>query len=412
MKNSTPHTIRLQDGSLCNLHKRIVKQATPLLHFFAQIKDPRNKQGRRHALSLILTILFTALLRGSKDVKDAHLFALHNKKFFIKHFCLLHEIPDPTTISRVLQRVDPHDLIQAYRGFLTMLGISLGDVVSFDGKTIKAATGTETIRHMLSLFSHSSHAVLAQIGVTNKENEIPAFHRLLAQVQTIQDTTGMLFLGDALHTQKETVSAIIQAHADYVFVVKGNQKELFENILFAFQEEKLPSIYTGKILSRIPHQSYTYDQIGKKRAVTTTVTSTNDHDIQSYLQTTCGWEGVQTVGVLKRSGTRTSKDGTRTVIDEKICFISSRLLSAEAVSLHLRNHWCIENNLHWVKDVVFLEDKQTLRLGNAPQIMSFLRSMAISLCNILKLQSISDTIHNLDKNPTIHYQFLRMAAIV
>ena len=99
-------------------------------------------------------------------------------------------------------------------------------------------------------------------------------------------------------------------------------------------------------------------------------------------------------------------------MNETIGFISSKVLSAKEVAKHLRGHWCIENNLHWVKDVVFLEDKQTVRLGNAPQIMSFIRSMCISVFNICHLKSISDTIHNLEKSQYLHSRFLHMAAIV
>jgi predicted transposase YbfD/YdcC len=127
---------------------------------------------------------------------------------------------------------------------------------------------------------------------------------------------------------------------------------------------------------------------------------------------THGFGGIQTIGILKRTGTRISKDGTATVIKETIGFISSRILSAKQVAIRLRGHWCIENNLHWVKDVVFLEDKQTVRLGNAPQIMSFIRSMCISIFNICRLKSISDAIHNLEKNQSLHSRFLQMAAIV
>src|ERR1019366_6431760 len=106
------------------------------------------------------------------------------------------------------------------------------------------------------------------------------------------------------------------------------------------------------------------------------------------------------------------KDGTVHQIDECIGIISSRTLSAKEVAVHLRNHWCIENNLHWTKDVVFSEDRHTLWRGNAPQVMSWLRSMVISLCNVLKLKSISDTIHNLEKSPKLLEQFLRMAAVM
>lgn len=118
------------------------------------------------------------------------------------------------------------------------------------------------------------------------------------------------------------------------------------------------------------------------------------------------------MGILHRTGTRTSKDGSVHQIDETISFIASRSLTAQEAAIHLHHHWCIENNLHWTKDVVFGEDKHTLRKGNAPQVMSFLRSMVISLCNALKLKSISGTIHNLEKSTELHWQFLQMAAVV
>jgi predicted transposase YbfD/YdcC len=124
------------------------------------------------------------------------------------------------------------------------------------------------------------------------------------------------------------------------------------------------------------------------------------------------WDGVKTMGILHRTGTRTGKDGTVHEVDETIGFISSRALSAEEATNHLHKHWCIENNLHWTKDEVFGEDKHTLRAGNAPQVMSWMRSLAISLCNALKLKSVSDTIHNLQKSPALLGRFLQMAAVV
>lgn len=65
-----------------------------------------------------------------------------------------------------------------------------------------------------------------------------------------------------------------------------------------------------------------------------------------------------------------------------------------------------------MKDEVFGEDKHTLRKGNAPQVMSWLRSMVISLCSLLKLRSLSDTMRNLEKSAVLHFQFLRMAAVM
>ena len=413
MKTIPQHTVCLQDGSLCNFNKRIAKQAKPLIAFLAEIPDPRDNQGKRHTLVLILLIVFIAFLRGSKDVKDAHLYALHSRKLFKKLFSMPHGIPDPTTISRVLQEIDPEQIIKAFVSFLKTLNIPLGSVFSFDGKTQKAVVGKEAVRHMLSFFSHATHLALGQTGVNSKENEIPAFRRLLSQLSQSLPVEGLLFLGDALHTQKETVKAILEKRADYLFVVKGNQKELFEAISLAFSEEDaMKNIYNTQNKSSFVKNSFTSTEQRRKRFVTTDVILTHDKQLRSYIKQTYGWEGIQTVGMLKRTGTRISKDGTVTQINETVCFISSRVLTAQQATIHLRNHWCIENNLHWTKDVVFLEDKQTVRLGNAPQVMSFMRSMCISIFNLCKFKSISDAIHNFEKSVTLHDQFLRMAAIV
>ena len=407
MKNTIPHTIYMQDGSALNINKRIAKQAIPLKSFLTEIPDPRKSNGKRHSLVLILLIVFIALLRGSKSLKDACLFAWYNQALFTRMGLLSrHGIPDPTTISRAFEYLDPEALIRAYMSFMQTLGISVGDTFSFDGKTMRAVTGEGVIRHILSLFSHDTHLALGQIGVDSKENEIPAFERLLAQGTTYDTIAGSLLLGDALHTQRATVTAIVTAGADYLLVVKGNQTGLLRAI-----QAKLGNQGIGP-----KSDSYTYETTDRKRTITNTVTavtpSPGDDELALPLAGNQHWTQVRTAGILHRTGTRISKDGKVATVDETIGFISSRVLSAEEVALHLREHWCIENNLHWVKDEVYGEDKHTLRRGKAPQIMSFLRSMAISLCNALKLKSISDTIHNLEKSTPLLSQFLRMAAVI
>jgi predicted transposase YbfD/YdcC len=273
---------------------------------------------------------------------------------------------------------------------------------------MRAATG-EAIRHILSFFSHETHLTLGQIGVDGKENEIPAFERLLAQGSTLGGIAGKLLLGDALHTQRATVTAIVKAKADYLLVVKGNQRGLRRAI-----QVKLQSGQSNQVTGPKP-DTYTYETTDRKRTITTTVTAmtaSGDDELTLPLARNQRWTGIRTAGILHRTGTRVSKDGKVTPVDETIGFISSRKLSSEEVAVSLREHWCIENNLHWVKDEVFGEDKHTLRKGKAPQIMSFLRSMCISLCNALKLKSISDVIHNLEKSTVLLSQFLRMAAVM
>jgi len=411
MHHSIPHTIRLQDGTACNLNKRITKHKTSLVTLFRTgVTDPRSGPGIRHPLVLILMIGFIGMLADCTDLTDACLFARINEEQF-QQWCTLpltHGIPHPTTISRVFQQLDPDELVTVWAQFLQLLGIPLGGVYSFDGKTMRAVSGAGAIRHILSLFSHETHLALGQVGVGSKENEIPALERLLAQGTSLGLIAGSLLLGDALHTQKATCKLIMKAGADYLFAVKNNQRKLKQTIPAQIRQRQAdnPAALTA----------YTYTDTTRGRNVTTTVTLiTAEHEDEDLLPTLTGsnhWDGVKTIGALHRTGTRKSRDGTIHQIDETIGFIASRQLTAKEAAIHLHHHWCIENNLHWTKDEVFGEDKHTLRKNHAPQVMSWLRSMIISLCNGLKLKSISTTIHNLQKSPILMDQFLYMAAVI
>jgi predicted transposase YbfD/YdcC len=373
MSHTTPHYIYLKDGSLCNLNKRIAQTDVSLLAHLRKIPDPRNNQGKRHELSLILFIVFVAILRGSRTLKDAHLWARYNQPFLERYFVLAHGIPDPTTLSNVLAVIDPDELVTGFLNFLAKLRIEPGNVYSFDGKTIRALPEDGTIRHILSLFSHELHTIVGQVGVEGKGKEIPAFETLLTQGIANKVIAGSLLLGDALHTQKATCKAILRANADYLFTVKNNQRQLKRAIADELGQHQADDPASW--------DAYAYTDKTRGRNVTTTVTLVAAQgEAVELLPTLTGsnhWDGVVTMGVLRRTGTRTSKDGTIHAIDETIGFIASRRLSAREVATHLHHHWCIENNLHWVKDEVFGEDKHTLRNGNAPQVMSFLRSMAI-----------------------------------
>ena len=156
---------------------------------------------------------------------------------------------------------------------------------------MKGIHGKDVIRHMLSLFVHQAHQTLGQIGVTKKENEIPAAKRLFTQVGK-RMLSGMLLIGDALHTQKETAQAIIAHEADYLFVVKENQKQLHKDLAFLFSE------------TTCPRTAATEEEYGHHRYMQTQVTQITDKQVLEYFR---NWERLYCVGKVQRTGTRTEK---------------------------------------------------------------------------------------------------------
>ena len=305
-------------------------------------------------------------------------------------------IPDPTTISYALQRCDVASLVSAWNTFRrTVYGWESDWVASMDGKTLRGVHGAAAIRHMLSLLTHERMQTIGQIGVSSKENEIPAAHRLFKQTAI----AGLTIIADALHTQKDTVTALLAHHADYVLMVKENQPELASVCALAFTD--------GQLIM----DSATDGQYNRGRSIDTIVTLIKDQALTGYLSS-LGWNNAACIGRIHRLGRRTIQ-GKETPLNEMVYFISSRadLTAKNALSM-VRNHWRIENNLHWQKDYTYLEDRQTLRLGNAPQVMSFLRSMSISLLKRLKIASVTEAIEHFRHEPRLHHQFLTYAAVV
>lgn len=389
------HTIRLQDGTVCNFKKRLLTHKKTLFTAFEQVQDGRGKYGKRHNLSCMLVLLFSGITAGATTLKDCHLWAVHNHQFLKRYDSLIHGIPDPTTISRAIQKVEMNSLIQAYTLWQGIM-YSPRRTASFDGKTMNGVHGEGVIRHVLSLFVHETHQVIGQIGVTQKENEIPAAKRLFEQVGK-QTLSGMLLIGDALHTQTETAKEIIVNGADYLFVVKGNQEQLRVDLALLFTD--------GSFRKTIA----TEEEYGHHRYSKTEVTLIDDDYICEYFG---AWKKLASVGRVRRRGIRKEK-GVVTEVDETVYFITSKKeLTATEAAKHLRKHWSIENNLHWQKDYTFLEDRLTLRKGNAPLVMTFLKSMCISLFAAYSIASVTTAIANFQKNPTLHHTFLTSAHIL
>lgn len=395
MLNLAHHTIHLQDGTLCNFKKQLLTNKQTLFQAFASVKDQRGKFGKRYNLAFLLTLVFSGITAGSTTLKDCHLWALHNQRFLNQFSPLTHGIPDPTTISRAMQKVDMDSLVHAY---MLWQGVVSGEglVASFDGKTLNGIHGKTVIRHVLSLFIHQTHQVIGQIGVTQKENEIPAAKRLFTQVGKPM-LSGMLLLGDALHTQTETARAIIEHGADYLFVVKENQEQLHEDLALLFIDGSFRKSQATEV------------EYGHNRYIQSEVTLIDDDYVREYFGI---WKKLAYVGKLQRSGTRVEK-GVVTPIQETVYFITSKKeLTAKDIAKHLRQHWSIENNLHWQKDYTFLEDRQTLRTGAAPLVMTFLRSICISLFAACSFASVTTTLANFQKSPSLHHTFLTSAHIL
>lgn len=388
------HTIKLQDGNLFNFKRRFKKRNETLLQALSQVKDGRGKKGKRHPLETVLVIVFFGMLAGKTTLKDCWLCTRHNYKFLKKYIEFPHGIISQTAISRALAKCDLDSLVSVSISWRRIVcGWEKDESASFDGKTMKGVHGEGVIRHILSLFTHQSAQTIGQVGVTDKENEIPAARRLFDQTEI----AGLTLVADALHAQTITAASIIERGANYLLFIKGNQSGLEDLISISFKDPLLKS------------SSAKYQQHTRGRHITTTVSISADMDIDDLRR---DWVGINYIGKVRRVGTRTEKGITKK-INETVYFIASKFdLTAKKAARLVRDHWRIENNLHWQKDYTFHEDRNTLRIGVAPQVMTYLRSLTIGIIKSLGLVSVSETVNNLGMSQRLHYKFALAAGVV
>jgi predicted transposase YbfD/YdcC len=227
-------------------------------------------------------------------------------------------------------------------------------VIAMDGKTVRGAKNKEgKAPHLVAALAHGIGAVLGQVAVDAKSNEIPAVRELL---KAFADLAGVVLTIDAMHTQHDTAQLILGRHADYVMTVKANTPTLYKQL------KKLP-------WARIPSVSSVSKDHGRRARRT----------IKAALAPAwIGFDGAAQVAQLRRT---VVKKGKKTV--EVVYLITSdRSASPETLAAWVRRHWHIENKLHWVRDVTYQEDKSLVRTGNAPRVMASLRSLAISILRL------------------------------
>jgi predicted transposase YbfD/YdcC len=333
-----------------------------LIEHFASLPDPRIERCKKHNLIDIIFITITAVICGADDWEDIEEFGVIRADWLKNILELPNGIPSHDTFNRVFSLLDPIKMEECFVSWVqSVASLTEGQVISIDGKRLCASgeQGKKSIIHMVSAWSDANHLVLAQQKVSDKSNEITAIPALL-EVLCLK---GCIVTIDAMGCQKDIAAKIIEKQADYVLAVKGNQKHLLDDIQEAFA--------AGKI-----SDSYSQVEIGHGRIEKRTCELIADtHWLCNQEQ----WTNVKTLIALHSQ--RTIKATGETQRQTRY-FISSLTVSATQLGAVIREHWSIENDLHWTLDVAFGEDKSRKRAGHAAQNFSLMSKIAL---NLLKL---------------------------
>jgi predicted transposase YbfD/YdcC len=333
---------------------------------FRQLKDPRRKHRRRHSLLSIIVIALCAVICNCNDWQQIETFARERQEWLATFLDLPNGTPSHDTFERVFDRLDPDILQRSLLSWIQSVSGELGiDHIAIDGKTMKhsgsPARGIKAL-HLVSAWSTQHSLTLGQVAVDDKSNEITAIPRLL-ELLTVK---GALVTIDAMGCQKEIAGKIIEKGGDYILPVKGNQEHLQADI-----EEAVIEVIENGVEGK-DYETYETEDKGhgrhEKRSYT--VLPVPKQGIRNKVQ----WAGLAMIGVCYRERTYKGKTSVETVY-----FIGSRVMSAKRYGKAIRNHWGIENGLHWHLDINFGEDDNRVqnRIGGAN--LAFLRKVALVL---------------------------------
>jgi len=329
------------------------------LKYFSELTDPRVERNREHLLEEILLIAIAAVLSGAESWNDIADYG-EDKQEWLQTFLMLPSgIPSHDTFNRVFAALDPEEMEKGFAAWVASIAkLTAGEVVAIDGKTLCGTreTGKKKLVHMVSAWAEGNGLVLGQRKVDEKSNEITAIPKLLNALEL----AGTVVTIDAMGCQREIASRIIEKKADYVLAVKENQPGLLADIKDSFQMLAADSV--------AEEVDFGHGRVERRNCSVVA-------DL-SLLERPFEWASLQ--ALVRIESERYHKASGKTEREIRY-YITSLKPDARRLNGAIRQHWGIENKLHWVLDVGFGEDLDRKRAGYAAQNFSLLNRIALNL---------------------------------
>jgi predicted transposase YbfD/YdcC len=394
------------------------------------VKDPRRKQGQRFSITSILLLALAAMLSNHLSELAIAQWGAGQSEEIKKALGFEKGVtPHQTTIQRLFRRLSAEEIETAFRRiFLQSLNNDQekrgGCAVAIDGKAQRGRLKFEEEHgypvHAVSIIDHQTGIVLTQGHVEKtdvetkseltgekeqeeqeakkQKSELAVASRLIQHI----DWKGKVLTGDALYCQRCLCLALRQAGGDYLFLVKGNQPHLFEDLRLLFAP-LAPAKRAGEGLLRLPEQ---HAQTTEKAHGRLDMRSIR---VSSELKGYSDWPGLEQVFEIRRCWQ--SKGVWKEAVRYGVTSLPALIAIPERVLKLKRGHWSIENGLHYVKDVTMGEDKSTVHADNGPKIMAALRNTVVSLLRRAGFSTIAARLRYNSTHPQAALEVLSLSLV-
>ena len=338
-----------------------------LIERLDEMKDPREEWKVDHKLSTIIFVTLCAILCGAESWLDISEYCEAKFEMLKKYVNLDNGVPSQYTFRRLFTLLDPLKIEALLREHASgILNENIQDNIAIDGKVLKGSKRHDLkCLHSVSAFCHEQGLVLAEMGVDIKSNEITAIPLLL----DLLEIKGKTITIDALGTQKEIAEKIIEKEGDYVLALKENHPKFYETITKHMQENSIEAQNCLKDYFDASH-----GRVVRRRYFGCDVSLLNGAE---------NWAGIKSAIAVE---TISSNNNDPKVTAEWRYYISSRPHTDKDLPDTIRNHWSIENKLHWVLDVTMKEDNDQKSERKSAKSFALLRRIAL---NIMRVKNIN-----------------------
>ena len=259
------------------------------------------------------------------------------------------------------------------------------EALAIDGKTMRGAARHEAVEnHLLGIIAPRLGVVVKQLAVADKSQEKGSFEQVLEGLLL----TGKVITSDALHTSRENAALVVERGGHYLHVVKDNQPDLLNDSEELFRE---PETWDKSLRVAEAFNLHANRIEGRRLRVSSA--------LRDYL----AYPYQRQVMELQRFITDKKTGSTRSEVVYAITSLSSERAGARDLLKLWREHWHIENRLHYVRDFTFDEDRSQVRSGNAPQVMAAIRNLAISLLRLAGAENIASATRKYAAKPALAF---------
>ena len=331
------------------------------------LKDTRSKNKITYKLWDIIMCVILASFAFCNDWKDIHMFVVDNYSWLKSFLQMTGGIPTADSYERIISLVDKNELNSILIDFFNSLVKNLNpevELLNFDGRVnngskrnLTTLNESKSPLNCLNCYSNKYGYCIETVPIDDKTNEIPTIETLINGM----NLKGVIATWDALNSQTRNVKAVINAGGDYIIPIKANQGNLYNELALYFNKDRCDMIIAGNTESsyRVEYEK-SHSSFIKYEYYQTS-------DIKWY-ENLSDWEKITSFGFVRKSITKKvlvkneRKNAKKKKIEKMVTtienryYISSKAVNIKEFSIATRQHWAIENKVHWHLDFTFCQD--------------------------------------------------------